>query len=259
MSTSPNLAILHATEAQSQKVTTLNSAVDKLDLALTDNVALSMTDADFAITAAQIRENIVFTMVDSPDITAARNVTIPDGIKRFFMFTDNTDGQFALTVKTVSGTGFTIPVDEKGNVFVLYSDGTDVTELFRGSPKQIFYSGYVVGGGTNQFSASQTCMRTPVPVDITFPADFSGAFAVLATATTGATTFDVRSADADGMNEASIGSIIFAATANQATFTTTGNNPQSLTAGDILIIRAPGSADATADELGWTLIADKDN
>jgi hypothetical protein len=52
---------------------------------------------------------------------------MPDSAERVFIVEDATDrssSSFTLTVKTVSGTGLTLPV---GSTSVLYSDGTNIT------------------------------------------------------------------------------------------------------------------------------------
>jgi hypothetical protein len=57
---------------------------------------------------------------------ANRNVTIPDGAERIIIFEDATTrstSNYTITVKTVSGTGVTLPV---GSTTLVYSDGTNV-------------------------------------------------------------------------------------------------------------------------------------
>ena len=60
-------------------------------------------------------------------LTANRTVTMPDGAERVFIVEDATarsSSNYTLTVKTVSGTGVTIPIGAK---IVLYSDGTNIS------------------------------------------------------------------------------------------------------------------------------------
>jgi hypothetical protein len=52
---------------------------------------------------------------------------MPDSAERVFIVEDATDRSsslYTLTVKTVSGTGITLPI---GSTTVLYSDGTNIT------------------------------------------------------------------------------------------------------------------------------------
>ena len=60
-------------------------------------------------------------------LTGNRVVTMPDSAERVFIVEDATarsSSNYTLTVKTVSGTGVTLPA---GSTTVLYSDGTNVT------------------------------------------------------------------------------------------------------------------------------------
>lgn len=96
-------------------------------------------------------------------------------------------------------------------------------------------------------TASAKILRIPVARAVTFPANFSGSYAKAGTAATGSTAFDVQK------NGGSIGTITFDAAGSSATFTTSGGTAQTLAAGDVLAIIAPGSADATLADIGFTL------
>jgi hypothetical protein len=66
---------------------------------------------------------------------------MPDSAERVFIVEDGTNrssSQYTLTVKTVSGTGLTLPV---GSTTVLYSDGTNITGKLQ-------TKGYHTPGGT---------------------------------------------------------------------------------------------------------------
>src|SRR5210317_2314250 len=61
-------------------------------------------------------------------ITANVDVVIPDGIEKTYYIYNNTTGAFTVTFKTSSGSGVAFATDNKGYK-ILYSDGTDVTEV----------------------------------------------------------------------------------------------------------------------------------
>src|SRR6056300_425459 len=61
-------------------------------------------------------------------ITTNVDVVIPDGIEKTYYIYNNTTGAFTVTFKTSSGSGVTFTTDNKGYK-ILYSDGTDVTEV----------------------------------------------------------------------------------------------------------------------------------
>jgi hypothetical protein len=96
-------------------------------------------------------------------------------------------------------------------------------------------------------SASAKVLRVPVARAVGFVANFAGSYAKAGTAATGSTAFDVQK------NGSSIGTITFAAAGTSATFASSGGTSQSLAAGDVLSIIAPGSADATLADIGFVL------
>ena len=91
-------------------------------VALTDlgTVALAMTDK--AISNAR---NMVIKFTGT--LTGASTVTIPDGIEKFYIFDlSAVVGVTNLTIKTVSGTGFTAG---EAAIVAAYSDGTNLNEI----------------------------------------------------------------------------------------------------------------------------------
>jgi hypothetical protein len=91
-------------------------------IALTDGgtVALAMTDA----TISNAR-NMVLKFTGT--LTGASTVTIPDGIEKFYIIDlSAVTGVTNLTIKTVSGTGFTAG---EAAIVAAYSDGTNLNEV----------------------------------------------------------------------------------------------------------------------------------
>ena len=91
-------------------------------VALSDGgtVALAMTDA----TLSNAR-NMVIKFTGT--LTTASTVTIPDGIEKFYIFDCSAVvGPTNLTIKTASGTGFTL---NAAKIFAAYSDGTNLNEI----------------------------------------------------------------------------------------------------------------------------------
>jgi len=91
-------------------------------IALTDGgtVALAMTDK----TISNAR-NMVIKFTGT--LTTASTVTIPDSIEKFYIFDCSAvSGPTNLTIKTASGTGFTL---NAAKIFAAYSDGTNLNEI----------------------------------------------------------------------------------------------------------------------------------
>src|SRR6056300_1798891 len=91
-------------------------------VALTDGgtVALAMSDASLSNA-----RNMVLKFTGT--LTTASTVTIPDGIEKFYIIDlSAVTGVTNLTIKTVSGTGFTAG---EAAIVAAYSDGTNLNEI----------------------------------------------------------------------------------------------------------------------------------
>jgi hypothetical protein len=86
---------------------------------------ITLTDGTNTLTTAngatdQAR-NMVLKLVGT--LSAARNVQCPNSIEKLYVVENATTGGFAITFKTVSGTGVTVP---NGATAIVYADGTNV-------------------------------------------------------------------------------------------------------------------------------------
>jgi len=106
-----------------------NTNLQILEQAASGYLSLAVGGADVALSLANHAtangKNLYYKLTGT--LTAARTVTMPDGAERVFIIEDATarsSSNYTLTVKTVSGTGVTLPV---GSTTILYSDGTNVT------------------------------------------------------------------------------------------------------------------------------------
>lgn len=121
---SPNLNITHVAASQNQKEVTINDAIDKLDLAVTDTATYDMASGNATVTAAEFRENVYFA--PQATLTAPRTLTIPTAIKRLFV-ASNGNAAAANTLTVACGaTSVVIPGGERR---LLYTDGTTVREI----------------------------------------------------------------------------------------------------------------------------------
>ena len=105
-----------------------NTNLQILEQAASGYLALAVGSADVALAltsfATSNGKNLYYKLTGT--LTANRTVTMPSSAERVFIVEDATSrssSNYTLTVKTVSGTGVTIPVKAK---MVLYSDGTNV-------------------------------------------------------------------------------------------------------------------------------------
>ena len=93
---------------------------EAIDVASAD-VTLAMTNA----TLSNAR-NMVLNLTGT--LAGTRVVNVPDGIEKTYIVADSTTrAGNTLTIKTVTGTGVTIP---EGKTVMVYSDGTNVVDVF---------------------------------------------------------------------------------------------------------------------------------
>jgi hypothetical protein len=272
----PNLAIVHIAANQNQKEVTANGAFDDFDGAITDLLAVAMSDADYTMTTGVGGEalgHLVYKFTGT--LTAGRNIIVPVN-KKLYVVSNQTTGGHSITVKTPSGTGIAL----SSSAFqIIYCDGTNVISLSAGgsgasaftglsdapgsysgsggeavevnsgatalvfSSKPYLPSGYVPGA----FAGSQSIMVVPVDRTVNFAANFSGSQATLDVAATASTVFAIYNGSTQ------IGTITFAIGGTVATFASTSGTAKTLSSGNKLSIVAPSSADATAAGLGFTL------
>jgi len=95
---------------------------------LTDQATTALVMSDAALSNAR---NMVIKFA-TISLTGATTVTIPDGIEKFYIFDcSNITDANNLTIKTVSGTGFspTTAGAASSKIFAAYADGTNITEV----------------------------------------------------------------------------------------------------------------------------------
>ena len=91
-------------------------------IALSDGGTVTLVMTDKAISTAR---NMVLKFTGT--LTSASTVTIPDSIEKFYIFDFSAvTGVTNLTIKTVSGTGFTVA---EAKIVAAYTDGTNLNEI----------------------------------------------------------------------------------------------------------------------------------
>ena len=150
--------------------TITNTNLQILEQAASGYLSLAVGGADVALSLATYAtsngKNLYYKLTGT--LTANRTVTMPDSAERVFIVEDATSrssSNFTLTVKTVSGTGITIPVGAK---VVLYSDGTNISS----GPLTKGY--YTIPAAYTAVNGDQLLIDTSggglgVPVTVTLP------------------------------------------------------------------------------------------
>ena len=106
-----------------------NTNLQILEQAASGYLSLAVGSGDVALALTNFStsngKNLYYKFTGT--LTANRTVTMPDSAERVFIIEDATSrssSQYTLTVKTVSGTGVTVPIGAK---MVLYSDGSNIS------------------------------------------------------------------------------------------------------------------------------------
>ena len=109
--------------------TITNTNLQILEQAASGYLSLNVGSSDVALSLANHAtangKNLYYKLTGT--LTANRSVTMPDSAERVFIVEDATtrsSSNYTLTVKTVSGTGLTLPI---GSTTIVYSDGTNIT------------------------------------------------------------------------------------------------------------------------------------
>jgi hypothetical protein len=151
--------------------TITNTNLQQLEQAASGYIAIDVASADVALSlangAVSNGKNLYFKLTGT--LAANRNVTMPDSAERVFVVEDATDrsaNNYTLTVKTVSGTGITLPI---GSTNLLYSDGTNVSLGLR---KKGYFTpaGDYTAVNNDQLLIDTSGGGISAPVTITLPA-----------------------------------------------------------------------------------------
>ena len=149
--------------------TITNTNLQILEQAASGYLSLAVGSSDVALSLANHAtangKNLYYKLTGT--LTAARTVTMPDGAERVFIVEDATarsSSNYTLTVKTVSGTGVTLPV---GSTTVLYSDGTNITGKLQTKGYYTPPSTYTaVNGDQLLINTSGSGIGTPVTINL---------------------------------------------------------------------------------------------
>jgi len=151
--------------------TITNTNLQQLEQASSGYIAIDVAASDVALAlssgAVSNGKNLYFKLTGT--LTGNRNVTMPDGAERVFVVEDATSrssSSYTLTMKTVSGTGVTLPI---ASTNLVYSDGTNI---YLGLRKKGYYTipaNYTAVNG-DQLLVNTSGSGIGSPVTVTLPA-----------------------------------------------------------------------------------------
>jgi len=90
------------------------------------DLTLSLTESN----ATQVARNYILNVTSSVSLTATRNLIVPT-INKPYIIENNTTGSQSIVVKTLAGTGVTVP---NGKKVMVYANNTNVVAAFDAAP-----------------------------------------------------------------------------------------------------------------------------
>lgn len=234
---SPNLAVTHVAAAQNQKEVTINDAIDALDRALTDTLALDLSTGALTLTAAQFRSAMVLRPAAA--LSEPATVTVP-ALRRVFAVL-NTDAVHGLTVQRGTASVLLVP----GESAVLICDGSDNGLYRAGSGAPVYDFGMVA----NETPAAGAVLGKVVMTRaLVIPASLAGSLAHADTPPDDA--FEITLT----RNGTAVGSVTINPDAS-VDLSTAGGAPVTITPGDIVRFLTPAVADASIAGISLTIAA----
>jgi hypothetical protein len=126
MTTSDNLAITHLEAKEANAETTVNAAIDRLDLSNNDPVDVSVAaGGTITLTSAQKLDNVLIRLTGAPG--SAVTLDVPDGDRALHFESAITTAQ-TITIETVTGASDTIDL-QPGQTAAVDFRGTDYTVI----------------------------------------------------------------------------------------------------------------------------------
>jgi hypothetical protein len=234
---SPNLALTHVAAAQNQKEVTINDAVDALDRALTDTLALDLSTGAVTVTLAQLRSAMV--LQPAAALSGPSTITLPQ-LRRVFAVA-NTDAVHALTVQRGTASVLLVP----GESGILICDGA-VNGLFRAGSGAPVYDFGMVANETPE--AGAVMGKVVMSRALVIPAALAGSVAHAETPPDDAFVIAVT------RNGTAIGSVTLNPDASVG-LSTAGGAPIMIAPGDIIRFLAPAVADPSIAGISLTIAA----
>jgi hypothetical protein len=234
---SPNLAIAHVAASQNQKEVTINDAIDALDRAMTDTLALDLSTGSLSVTATQLRAAMVLHPIGA--LTSPASILVPQNRRVFALV--NTDSAFTITVER----GAAAIVVQPGESALLICDGTP-DGLFRVGPGAPVYDFGMVAGTAP--GANEVLGKVVIPRTLLIPADLAGSAVHVDTAP------EDDFAIVMTRNATAVASITVHDDAS-VSLATAGNAPVAIAAGDVVRFVAPASPDASISGISLTIAA----
>lgn len=236
---SNNLTFTLMLENQANKHITHNTAIGRLDSALTATLAVPVTSTNAAtISSLDIAGYFSFSATNA-GATGPTTITVATPAIRGLFRVNNAVGHL-LTITIASQPG-AAPALAPGEAALLYSDGTNISKVYGNAVE-------IGGFSPGQPAAAATLLRYVAARTFVVPAGMPLSQGYVEVAPTVAVAnFDIQK------NNSSVGTMSFAISSQVATFTFA--SAVTFAAGDRLSIAAPSPVNATLTDISFNFVA----
>lgn len=152
-----------------------------LEQAIVGVTAISMTDANYTMTAASgstdESRSYILSVTSSASLTATRNVIAPAQKKTYIVF-NNTSGGQSIQIIGATGTGVTIPNGKKRAV---YFDGTNFVDAISDLPAGSSLAGTAIATQTGVETLTNKTLTSPTITNATL-STIDGSFGIVGSA-----------------------------------------------------------------------------
>jgi hypothetical protein len=231
---SPNLAVTHVAAAQNQKEVTINDAIDALDRALTETLALDCSAGGvIAVGAGQMRRNLRLVLEGAP--SAAFTVELA-AVRRPVLIR-NASGRSA-TLRNPGGQAVVELAPDRH--LLVYSTGANLWAVGSPDPSPRAYDFGMLETGSPAPGAVMG--KVVIPRAVAIPAQFAGSAGHVDVPPQGSPWEISITRNSAQPGTAAIGTVRID-TAGALAFATAGGSPVALSAGDVIRFIADAEGD----------------
>lgn len=238
MPNTKNFKVVELVGGATDGVTQANNGFTDLDAAMGEFVNVALTATPHVLTDAQSFHAATINFTGSPGSTVT--VEFPAGTGRSWRVTNSTDDDSLILLKVTGSSATPLNLGPRSTVLVV----ADETDLLDGESRvydvSSFYNG-VPGNG-------EVIFKMRFPRRVTFPENFLGSKGVPVTVATANANFDIK------RNGVKVGTMQFGTGASTPNFSDDLGGPITFVEDDVMDIQAPGSADATLANFGFTFV-----
>lgn len=232
-----NLKVVELVPGATDGVTQLNIALTKIDAAVGEFKGVALTASPHVLLDAESYHAATINFTGSPGITVT--VEFPAGTGRPWRVINSTADDSLILLKVAGSLATPLNLGPGSTVLVV----SDETDLLEGESRVYDISSFYNGSPGN----GEVIFKMRFARRVTFLENFAGSKGVPVTVADANADFDIK------RNGVKVGIMQFGTGASTPNFSDDLGGPITFEEDDVMDIQAPGSADATLANFGFTL------